>query len=557
MGLLKDNKPIVDIYQDGKEIDSIYKGTKEIYSAGVKVADDSIAHIKSIPSGSKFARVDSIGGKSYVENQIAPSVLVMNGNNMYPLTKGASVVAGHKYYMSYNAENHSDKLTLSIYTLYNGTNTIVMKLDCLATQNKVSGIVVANYSGVSLGTTTREAGNIWLYQWVTNDNDYFSSNLKIVDLTVKYGAGNEPTDIAQVEAELTENERNGVYTEPTIQHTTTESVVVRGKNLWNYQGAEFVKRAGGNEDTLTINEDGTIVVNKVSALTFNYRATTNFENGIYSFSGMGNVADKAYCEINSTDGSVYGNMVNKKLGGEGYYTIYVDASLKGTFTFKPQMEKGAVATSYSVPMKQSYPIPQEIQALEGYGWSAGSVCNEVAFARGKYVQREDRVDLGSLTWVKNAFFANIFNCTELKNIIKPAKNSGVRAKVMCANYDIQTSSNIGSYDKGVAVGDSGIVYVKDVNYTEPSDFKSAMQGVYLYYELAEPIETDISDSIGWFEAEAGGSITFENTENSAIPIPNSITYKVKRSAAIASLSEGYYEDTENTVEGDNEPSVQR
>ena len=38
------------------------------------------------------------------------------------------------------------------------------------------------------------------------------------------------------------------------------------------------------------------------------------------------------------------------------------------------------------------------------------------------------------------------------------------------------------------------VTIKDTSYTDAATFKAAMQGVILYYELAEPIVTEITDS---------------------------------------------------------------
>lgn len=62
-----------------------------------------------------------------------------------------------------------------------------------------------------------------------------------------------------------------------------------------------------------------------------------------------------------------------------------------------------------------------------------------------------------------------------------------------------------------------------------------MQGVILYYELETPIVTDISDLLTEdflrnVEVEAGGSITFKNSNDSyRIPVPSEEEYIVKLS----------------------------
>ena len=65
------------------------------------------------------------------------------------------------------------------------------------------------------------------------------------------------------------------------------------------------------------------------------------------------------------------------------------------------------------------------------------------------------------------------------------------------------------------------------------ELKSYINGRYLYYELAEPIVTDISDIIGDtfqepFEVETGGSLTFKNTNGDGyqIAVPSDIQYVV-------------------------------
>lgn len=81
----------------------------------------------------------------------------------------------------------------------------------------------------------------------------------------------------------------------------------------------------------------------------------------------------------------------------------------------------------------------------------------------------------------------------------------------------------------------GYVYVNDTAYTDATAFKQAMSGVILYYELANPIVTDISslipdDFLRNIEVEAGGSVTFKNSNDSyLIPVPSEEEYIVKLS----------------------------
>ena len=77
--------------------------------------------------------------------------------------------------------------------------------------------------------------------------------------------------------------------------------------------------------------------------------------------------------------------------------------------------------------------------------------------------------------------------------------------------------------------------VRDTAYTDATAFKQAMSGVMLYYELANPIVTDISalipdDFLRNLTVEAGGSVTFKNSnDNYHIPVPSEEEYIVKLS----------------------------
>ena len=66
--------------------------------------------------------------------------------------------------------------------------------------------------------------------------------------------------------------------------------------------------------------------------------------------------------------------------------------------------------------------------------------------------------------------------------------------------------------------------------------KEDLKDTVLYYELAEPIVTNIADIIpeGFLEAmevEAGGSLTFQNSNGDGykVPVPNTVEYAVKLS----------------------------
>lgn len=153
------------------------------------------------------------------------------------------------------------------------------------------------------------------------------------------------------------------------------------------------------------------------------------------------------------------------------------------------------------------------------------------------------MDLGTLNWNFNAT-SGVGN--HFYGRIDPAKFKYLGAfgttvyNVLYSKYRTVSRSSSVFVDKTITIdGVNTIVsqiQVKDTAYTDATAFKQAMSGVILYYELATPIVTDIStvlpdDFLRNIEVEAGGSITFKNSngDDYRIPVPSEEEYVVKLS----------------------------
>ena len=128
-----------------------------------------------------------------------------------------------------------------------------------------------------------------------------------------------------------------------------------------------------------------------------------------------------------------------------------------------------------------------------------------------------RVDLGTLTWNYNAlgepsyFYASIANAVNSIN-------------VSCSLYESAVVLPTNTEDKIICITRNQ-VRIRD-NELEGSivDLNTKLNGVYLYYELETPIETDISSYItkDTLEVVEGGTLEFLNTYNQSVP--NEIAY---------------------------------
>lgn len=199
--------------------------------------------------------------------------------------------------------------------------------------------------------------------------------------------------------------------------------------------------------------------------------------------------------------------------------------------------KSDTMPAYAPYHSNVYPIPENIRALPGYGWSAGTARNYVDYENKKYYQCVGSVDLGTLTWTAGESVS--FKTHHLAGQ-KLTKSYSIAPNFICPKYSTKTQNE--SWGKTSITGISatsnvgGYIYVNDTFYTDATAFKQAMQGVMLYYELANPIITDISsliddDFLRNVEVEAGGSITFKNDNGDSyrIPVPNEEEYVVKLS----------------------------
>lgn len=199
--------------------------------------------------------------------------------------------------------------------------------------------------------------------------------------------------------------------------------------------------------------------------------------------------------------------------------------------------KSDTMPAYAPYHSNVYPIPENIRALPGYGWSAGTARNYVDYENKKYYQCVGSVDLGTLTWTAGESVS--FKTHHLAGQ-KLTKSYSIAPNFICPKYSTKTQNE--SWGKTSITGISatsnvnGYIYVNDTSYTDATTFKQAMSGVMLYYELETPIVTDISDLLTDdflrnIEVEAGGSVTFKNSNGDSyrIPVPSEEEYIVKLS----------------------------
>ena len=149
----------------------------------------------------------------------------------------------------------------------------------------------------------------------------------------------------------------------------------------------------------------------------------------------------------------------------------------------------------------------EMMDIKMLGWSVPRECpiqNEVN--DNQFVQKVGRVDLGSLNFKKETEVGNNFFTASIAQKAKGLKN------IYCNKYEVAETYH-GYWDDSFPLNTIGgsvknnRITIKTNDYTDVASFKQAMQGQYLYYELAIPITKTID----------GNEISMSKADKTEVP----------------------------------------
>lgn len=321
----------------------------------------------------------------------------------------------------------------------------------------------------------------------------------------------------------------------------TEEVVEQGRNLWDevWKVGTISSSSGNNEgSTAAIYSENYIPIIPNSTYIFVYVGSAKFENVKTRFYDH----SKKYIGYNDNNGqTVYPNKSFITPSNAFYVRFTLPPDYGNVYKTDIALIAGS-SGAYTPYHRNVYPIPEAIRNLPGYGWSAGTARNYVDYENKRYVQCVSSVDLGTVNWAINSasivgeHFYGFIDSAKFKRL--GAFTTNVH-NILCSKYVTVARNSSVFVDKTITLdGDSTAVsqiQVKDTAYTDAAAFKQAMQGVILYYELANPIVTDIStlipdDFLRNLTVEAGGSITFKGgNDDYRIPVPSEEEYIVRLS----------------------------
>lgn len=491
--------------------------------------DDNNAYEASVPSGAKLATVQKYGGHSVVMNQWAKSFIPNNGwtaesgvtfsfedgvaniattiTNHGLLNHNANIVSGHKYYIACEAKTDDENATHFTIGSY-GLTLMQQRFEI------VSDNIWRRFESVK----TASSNNDTAVAYPTVANSYVQiRNYIMVDLTQMFGAGNEPTTVEEVKAILPNDYYD--YNTGEVIHADVDKVVEQGVNAWDEEWENGYLKSDG-----TVGSIATRIVSKNNIpckpnAIYNYASPTSCRVCFYDY----NENFVLYSDV--TKNTTFTTPNNASYMKFSPFDTYHSGEANPMAYYNDiSINRVSTDNSYHAYRHNDILIPQAIRNLEGYGWSAGSVYNEVDFERKKFIKRVAKYTVLST----DAWLIGGTNAYAYMQIAIDQSRTVITYNIIADKLpnDINTI-RIDQIGRLLVSFPAGAYTVQTI--------AEAMTGITIYYELGTPEEIDITDILEPFEVEAGGTITFNNSNGDGyrLPVPSTEEYIVKLSEVVS------------------------
>lgn len=377
-------------------------------------------------------------------------------------------------------------------------------------------------------TSTEAPRNTWGIAW---DSGTTFNNVtiypQVFDLTAMYGFGNEPTTVEQFKKDYPQ-----FFDEKldSIWNVRTSGVSTTGKNLFVY---DQIAKYDYNKDYKKYNAGNAIF----------------FKAGTYSITTK-NVNSSVFCQAFSEPNIAITDIFSVLTPGDavlmykawnGYavniqfkqskvlqFTLSKDCYL--TFcadpnvVTQPMIELGTVGTDYE-PYQENKIDLLNTQTLYGIN-GVNDYIEVIDKGNGLYdlkkTQNIDSVDLGTLDWIVGGLN---FSSSFISQVIKLPNNNSIPANCVCDKY-VNCSMDKSFVDGDFGVNTSGVMQFRNSAYTTAAAFKTAMNGVILYYQLKTPVITTITRNLTYNQVSAvrtnGGLLLVNDNNNQKYAQPNVI-----------------------------------
>ena len=430
------------------------------------------------------ARVQSIKGNSVVWNNLTDggSLLIAEGTKALP--KGATFVAGHKYAL------YCDTLQGSLYLYTNvGSGGVVL---ASLTGSRLGTIFTASQSITASGAAS-VAGGVWLY---ISGAESRSEHPKICDLTKMFGSGNEPNTIEEFYQRIPMGVDLNAYNEGEVISMRADGIKSVGRNQWDEQWE--LGTIDSNTGAETSNTSIIRPKNFIKVLpSCDYYIASQVSEWVLFYDENKVFADKYWA----------GSVKTFTTPANCHYLKFRLPASYGT-TYKNDICLNLSDTDFNGQYEPYIEDTEDLSIVRKYfpnGMrSAGAAYDEIRYNKStnkwEKVVRIGEVDLGSLAWdyVSAADSTYSMMTDALKTIAMASSANNVVGNILCSKFISDSAEDVYNrkMPESIAIAPTGRITIFASGYTSRDSvaaFKAAMSGVMLYYELAEPIVTEIED----------------------------------------------------------------
>lgn len=367
-------------------------------------------------------------------------------------------------------------------------------------------------------TATNETCYIKAYISYSAGNYEFKMNgLQLFDLTQMFGAGNEPTTVAEFRAMFPDDYYQ--YNAGELKTIVPTSVEASTANLLNLGGRKEISPevVGDRASTVAYPEidtyvyykgvspngylksgavvEATVLSSSIIAKTAENLGASGYGVGIpltvvpsttyyikYTASASGVVSigylnsSKNFIDYSWT---ISDNQFTTPVNCRYVLLVFRPDTYGASATFENICVSTVQTNEHKPYNKHRVNIPSSKYFPDGMR-SAGSAYDEINFLSQKAIKRIGAVDMGTLNWSSNpgTYPTNSFYSVDFTDAKGNTTNIVSNGKF----YNIYANSG----------GNIIAITESDEQYDSSEAFKAAMSGVMLYYELATPVETAIT-----------------------------------------------------------------
>ena len=321
----------------------------------------------------------------------------------------------------------------------------------------------------------------------------------VVDLTLAFGAGNEPSTVAEFERMFPADYYP--YDAGSLLSVNAVGVESVGRNV-----------AKPMELGWFIDTTSRKVLKETTQQSFIAKVTPNTQY-VLSYSSGNMLAVGAVDSETPSAGSLCTMLTTTMVGTNtrtftSGSTEYVMVYLSNNASTNPvewaQIEAGSTATPYKPYRKSTRALPISTYFTDGMK-SAGTAADALYDDHAETVV--GAVDLGTLTWYQGVTYQNIFYS---RSDALFAVGVHGKMQVSCVEYapvSTQTSGQLSLMDKCISFQNNApTIQICNASFANAQEAKAGLSGVIAYYELATPTTQSIDPPLNLtYPTEQGGT----------------------------------------------------